>query len=875
MFTWNFQYVSKVKLVETLNQFLLNYQRGDILIRIHTSVHLEDEAVDLAKFIKNNVPSAHIFGTSTSATVYNGKLNPNQCIISVTLMSEAKVKTAMIPVCDIKTGESVTPDVLCAQVKNATITPKTKLLLTFLNDNYKDVYEFVEKSNDYFPGVQMIGGIANAPEVMLHKLHGNGFIFNEKGWSDKDIIVASISGDELETLTSYSSGVQAIGDEMEITDTFGNIVLTFEGKDAAKGYRKSIGDELKKRPEITNYFPFVYTDTTDIPVIVGYSNDKCVSDFIPKDSTDFKRFHDTHPNLDPDKKMELINANHNVLVGKKIKRAFIYDKKIVADNRSLFRRLEGFEKAETIFAYTCNGRAKMYSNSVKWELSAYENSNMCGCVTEGEITCANGKNTFANCTFVVSVLGEKEYVQIYNPYVFSHTDSLVSDNNELINFLMRNEELFDDKDGNEKSRASQLKEFIRGCELKLFYSETEGIPNEASMNMDIRYKGFDRICMIDITDSSGMRSVFSKQLIDLTYKEYLGVCERFAKERSYRLYLIDGWHIAIGTPSYRTSSEDFENSMKILQKELFENTREYIAIVPLFCLIDGCNTSNLDSAYYSARADMMKKNIQFYVCTPGSEQLDDESIREKYHMVNVINYAIAHDKVIPYYQGIFDNREKDISHFESLMRLEDEKGKIYYPGEFLEVARSFGLLYDSLSTIMIKKVLDRFKDEEKMSVSINMGMRDITNDDLVDYIFNFLSSVKNPQNFVFEILENEDISDYDMIISFVDKIHRLGAKISIDDFGSGYSNLQHLMSIHSDYIKIDGSIIKQCCESSESENLIALIAGLKNITTRDVRIVAEYVENDIIQSKMTRYNIDFSQGYLFSKPSPDIDLEKE
>ena len=175
MFTWNFQYVSKVKLVETLNQFLLNYQRGDILIRIHTSIHLEDEAVDLAKFIKNNVPSAHIFGTSTSATVYNGKLNPNQCIISVTLMSEAKVKTAMIPAYDIKTGESVTPDVLCAQVKNATITPKTKLLLTFLNDNYKDVYEFVEKSNDYFPGVRFkqpgYGSGENEPDMVA--LFGN------------------------------------------------------------------------------------------------------------------------------------------------------------------------------------------------------------------------------------------------------------------------------------------------------------------------------------------------------------------------------------------------------------------------------------------------------------------------------------------------------------------------------------------------------------------------------------------------------------------------------------------------------------------------------------------------------------------------------
>ena len=121
----------------------------------------------------------------------------------------------------------------------------------------------------------------------------------------------------------------------------------------------------------------------------------------------------------------------------------------------------------------------------------------------------------------------------------------------------------------------------------------------------------------------------------------------------------------------------------------------------------------------------------------------------------------------------------------------------------------------------------------------------MTNHDIVECIYSFLSDVENPQNFVFEILENDDISYYDTLVEFVDRIHELGGKISIDDFGSGYSNLQHLMSIHSDFIKIDGSIIRQCCESNESENLIALIAGWKNISSREVKIVAEYALQDV------------------------------
>ena len=207
------------------------------------------------------------------------------------------------------------------------------------------------------------------------------------------------------------------------------------------------------------------------------------------------------------------------------------------------------------------------------------------------------------------------------------------------------------------------------------------------------------------------------------------------------------------------------------------------------------------------------------------------------------------------------------------MRLEDENGKVYFPDEFLGVARSYGHLYDSLSKKMISRVFDIFKDAEKTSVSINLGIRDIKNPELTEYIFDIMASVKHPENFVFEILENEDIDEYDVMIAFVDRIHALGGKISLDDFGSGYSNLQHIMSVHSDFIKIDGSIVKQCCESEESEKLIAIIAGWKNFSTRNIAIVAEYVENQGIQEKMTRFGIDYSQGFLFSKPTPEINLE--
>ncbi|MBR3033544.1 MAG: EAL domain-containing protein, partial [Clostridiales bacterium] len=137
-------------------------------------------------------------------------------------------------------------------------------------------------------------------------------------------------------------------------------------------------------------------------------------------------------------------------------------------------------------------------------------------------------------------------------------------------------------------------------------------------------------------------------------------------------------------------------------------------------------------------------------------------------------------------------------------------------------------------------------------------------------IYDKLASVPHPENFVFEILESEDVDDYNELTEFVDRVHNLGGMIAIDDFGAGFSNLQHILGIHSDYVKIDGSIIRRCCDSQESENLLALIAGWKTMSSSKIKIIAEFVENEEIQKKIVGYDVDYSQGYLFSKPSPDL-----
>ncbi|MBO4627388.1 MAG: EAL domain-containing protein [Lachnospiraceae bacterium] len=868
MFTWNYQYISKARLAATLEQLALEPEKGDVLIRIHTAIHLEDEAVELARFIKSIVPHASIVGTSTSAVINWGKLLLNQCMISVTQMDGGHVQSAIIPTRDPETGLPISVDDVCHTAQCRVLQENAKLILTFLAGTYLDIQRMVDRSNECQPGLQMIGGIVNVSDIGQQKECKAGFVFDENGWTSEGLLMASISGSDVESFCSYATGVQAIGEEFEITDAFGSCILELAGTDAAKEYRTGIGEVLHNRSELAELFPLVYADAPDIPVPIQYVENTSLAELYPMNDPANADMFAKRPDLKPEARKEFITTNHSVTVGRKLRRAFIYDRKIIADNRAMFGHVENFEKAETLFGYSGASRSLIYSNCAKWELSSYENSNMSGCVTDGEIVFAGGRNTLADCAFSVAVIGEKEVTQECNPYAFSKTDSLAVDNKALLSYLMEIEGFV------EKNPATvavgSLRSFVRDCEMKLLYSENDDIPNEAALNMDIKLKGYDRICIINVLDTSSMKIVFDESAIALTQRSFLGRCAEYARRRNYRMYRLEDWQVAIGAPSYTVTLRKMSQDMEHLQRELFASSEGLIAIVPTFCVINGCTVDNLKPAYNSARLTMMNKNIQFYVCDAGSFQADEESIRERYRMINLINYAIANDRIVPYYQGIHDNASGTIHHYESLMRLVDENGTVYTPYRFLEAARSYGLLYDQTSAIMIRKVFERFRNAEGVSVSINLGMRDIKNRETMEYIYDFLASVKHPENFVFEILENEDVDAYEVLESFVDRIHQLGAKISIDDFGSGYSNLQHVIGIHSDYLKIDGSIIRKCCESREAENLISLIMGWKKMGMHKIRIVAEFVENEQIQNMLMRYGIDYSQGYYFSKPTPDI-----
>lgn len=278
------------------------------------------------------------------------------------------------------------------------------------------------------------------------------------------------------------------------------------------------------------------------------------------------------------------------------------------------------------------------------------------------------------------------------------------------------------------------------------------------------------------------------------------------------------------------------------------------------------------------QGDMMKcaiealyaeRNLQRNYIVYEEDISKDADIRQELNVINTIYWAIENDGVIPYYQGIYNNKKRCIDKYEALMRIRDRDGNIYAPVYFMEVAKKYNV-YTKLSKIMIKKVFQEVENRN-MNVSVNLSIYDISSGEFKKVLFKLLESRQSDALIIFEIIEDEVFKDIFLLKQFIKEVKKYDIKIAIDDFGAGYSNLAKTTEICPDYIKVDGSITKNIHKCKKNRHILKSIIELaKNM---NAYTVVEYVDNPEIQGYLEEYKVDFSQGYYFSRPLPIEQLE--
>ena len=229
--------------------------------------------------------------------------------------------------------------------------------------------------------------------------------------------------------------------------------------------------------------------------------------------------------------------------------------------------------------------------------------------------------------------------------------------------------------------------------------------------------------------------------------------------------------------------------------------------------------------------------------------------------LKIYKCALHDGDIIPYFQPIVSANDGRVMKYEALARLQTPNGEIISPYYFLNSAIE-DKTFEFFTRQMMQKVFNVYA-LSKTDLSLNLTYENINSNTMVEYIKNRLNKYGG-EGITFEIVETEEIREYRVLEDFILMVKSYGSKVSIDDFGSGYSNFTNIIKLNIDYIKIDGSLITNLLKDEKVFNMVqGLIEFAKSI---NVQTIAEFVTSKELADISKELGIDYLQGYYYGEP---------
>lgn len=390
-----------------------------------------------------------------------------------------------------------------------------------------------------------------------------------------------------------------------------------------------------------------------------------------------------------------------------------------------------------------------------------------------------------------------------------------------------------------------------------------GLGNRVSLIDNISKEDDGVLVLINIDRFKEINDSYGHNIGDSVIKEFAQRLFNFFNDDKYILYRVQADVFAIFT-NIITQNEvvkKVSEFMTTIGKDSY--TIEDNKFILTYTAGISSECENLFAYSDIALSEAKKKKVKIKEYDPSMKNI--EEFKKNIEWVDKLHKAISEDKIVPFFQPIYNYHTNSIEKYECLMRLIDED-KVIPPGEYLPIAKKTGL-YTDLTYKMVEKAMAKFSVND-VEFSINLSVEDLMNEELMIFIYDNAGQKDIFSRMVLEIVESEEIEDSEQVAKTIKMFKDKGSKVAIDDFGSGYSNYDYLISLQADYIKIDGSIVNHLLDDERTQDVLRSIIAFSKKS--NMKTIAEFVSSKELDELVRELGVDYAQGYYYGKAKRDI-----
>ena len=292
-----------------------------------------------------------------------------------------------------------------------------------------------------------------------------------------------------------------------------------------------------------------------------------------------------------------------------------------------------------------------------------------------------------------------------------------------------------------------------------------------------------------------------------------------------------------------------------------------IGVIPLRGDVTDLETvlTNVDSACYVAKQSGRNR---VHVA-----RQNDESIvkyRNDIAGIQFIRHALSENRMVLFYQPVYSivSDKPIMEHCEILLRIVGESGELISPAEFIPLAEKYNIMTEIDIWVLenVTRWVKKYQDEYELPrLLVNLSGLSFIDREFLDYSIDILNnSGINPRRIAFEITETAAVDNLDLARDFMQRLRGLGCRFALDDFGSGFSTFAYLKNLPIDYLKIDGTLVRDMAVDTVDKEMVKAINEIGHIV--GAKTIAEFVEDETILNLLRQMGVDYAQGFGLQKP---------